>query len=534
VDRDQEARDRFLDVRERRLDGIAAELARSLTPGAPCPVCGSPDHPRPGRPSENDVDRAMEESAAGAADRARAERDEATALVSTLTVRSALLAALSCGLDVASASEAVRTAQRELDRAREQHARHSSLVEAQKDATAALELSRQSLTALVEQQSEQCSALAEAQGRLRSVDDELHSLLAGRDGEPADVDEGGDPSDLEEHCVRQVGLVRRELSALDRLVQDRAALESALAAYDAADDRVHRTAQSVGFDDVDAAAASLMDPSELERLAASVATRDEELVQLRAEVGRPELVEAGEAPAPDLPALRDALARAEQELRKATAGHAVVERAAVALRRLHADLSAHELQSHDLRRHHALLDELSRCVDGTGGGNTLRMRLSAYVLAARLEQVAAAATERLAVMSGGRYALVHSAEPARGGGRSGLALRVVDAWTGVERDAVTLSGGESFLASLALALGLADVVQAEAGGTSVETLFVDEGFGTLDDESLDEVMAVLDGLRDGGRAVGVVSHVAEMRQRIPSRIEVVKRRDGSRLVVHDG
>jgi exonuclease SbcC len=111
---------------------------------------------------------------------------------------------------------------------------------------------------------------------------------------------------------------------------------------------------------------------------------------------------------------------------------------------------------------------------------------------------------------------------------------VVDGWTGVERDTATLSGGESFLASLALALGLADVVQAEAGGAGVETLFVDEGFGTLDDETLDEVMTVLDGLRDGGRTVGVVSHVAELRQRIPSRVEVVKRRHGSRLVVHDG
>jgi exonuclease SbcC len=99
-------------------------------------------------------------------------------------------------------------------------------------------------------------------------------------------------------------------------------------------------------------------------------------------------------------------------------------------------------------------------------------------------------------------------------------------------DSATLSGGESFLASLSLALGLADVVQAESGGARIETLFVDEGFGTLDDDTLDEVMTVLDGLRDGGRTVGVVSHVAELRQRIPARVEVVKGRDGSHLLVH--
>ncbi len=104
---------------------------------------------------------------------------------------------------------------------------------------------------------------------------------------------------------------------------------------------------------------------------------------------------------------------------------------------------------------------------------------------------------------------------------------MLDAWTGVERDPASLSGGESFSASLALALGLADVVTAEAGGTLLETLFVDEGFGSLDEDTLDEVMGVLDGLRDGGRTVGIVSHVADLRQRVPVQLRVQKGRDGS-------
>ncbi len=95
----------------------------------------------------------------------------------------------------------------------------------------------------------------------------------------------------------------------------------------------------------------------------------------------------------------------------------------------------------------------------------------------------------------------------------------------------SLSGGETFQASLALALGLADVVTAEAGGARLETLFIDEGFGSLDDEgSLDEVLDVLDRLRDGGRAVGIVSHVAELRQRIPTQVRVEKGRTGSRVL----
>jgi exonuclease SbcC len=135
-------------------------------------------------------------------------------------------------------------------------------------------------------------------------------------------------------------------------------------------------------------------------------------------------------------------------------------------------------------------------------------------------------------MSGGRYLLRHDlAKTAGSRSRSGggLGLRVYDGWTGVERDPATLSGGESFITSLALALGLADVVTAEAGGAEIGTLFVDEGFGTLDEDTLDSVLDILDGLRDGGRAVGIVSHVAELRSRIPAQLKVTKTRTGSTL-----
>jgi exonuclease SbcC len=164
------------------------------------------------------------------------------------------------------------------------------------------------------------------------------------------------------------------------------------------------------------------------------------------------------------------------------------------------------------------------------GANTLRMTLSAYVLAARLEEVAAVASERLLRMTQGRYSLVHT-DVGRGGGRAGLGLLARDTWTGHDRDTSTLSGGETFLASLALALGLADVVAAEAGGARTEALFVDEGFGTLDEDTLEEVMDVLDGLREGGRLVGVVSHVGELRQRIPAQVHVRKSRTGSEIAL---
>src|SRR5699024_7274950 len=158
---------------------------------------------------------------------------------------------------------------------------------------------------------------------------------------------------------------------------------------------------------------------------------------------------------------------------------------------------------------------------------------STFVLAARLERVVELANERLQAMADGRYELAHDdASPTRRR-RGGLGLLVRDLWTGQDRGTSTLSGGESFTASLALALGLADAIREESGGREFGTLFVDEGFGSLDEGSLEQVLDVLDGLRDGGRVIGVVSHVSDLRTRIPARVTVHKGQAGSRVTVHD-
>ncbi|MDE0774640.1 MAG: SMC family ATPase, partial [Nocardioides sp.] len=188
-----------------------------------------------------------------------------------------------------------------------------------------------------------------------------------------------------------------------------------------------------------------------------------------------------------------------------------------------------------LREDLAVTSRLSSFVEGKSVDNQLRMRLSAYVLAYRLSQVVDAANERLATMSDQRYSLEHTGHRGAGETRGGLSLLVRDDWSGETRDPATLSGGETFVVSLALALGLADVVAHESGGASLDTLFVDEGFGSLDADTLDDVMDTLDSLRDGGRVVGVVSHVAEMRDRIPTQLVVTKARGGSSVRLrHDG
>ncbi len=170
---------------------------------------------------------------------------------------------------------------------------------------------------------------------------------------------------------------------------------------------------------------------------------------------------------------------------------------------------------------------MANVVAASGGDNARQLSLGTYVLARRFEDVVAAANGRLAAMSSGRYELLRSEEKERGGARKlGLALKVVDHHTERERDPATLSGGETFYFALSLALGLADVVTAEAGGTDLGTLFVDEGFGSLDGDTLDVVLAELGRLRDGGRVVGVVSHVDAMKQSIAERIEVRRAADG--------
>ena len=143
-------------------------------------------------------------------------------------------------------------------------------------------------------------------------------------------------------------------------------------------------------------------------------------------------------------------------------------------------------------------------------------------------------SQRLERMSAGRYGVVHSTDRESRGKAGGLGLDIFDAWSGLVRPAKTLSGGESFLASLALALGLADVVASEAGGRVLDTLFVDEGFGGLDSDTLDLVMGTLDELRAGGRVVGVVSHVTELQQRIPNRLRVLRTPLGSAIEMHTG
>jgi len=181
----------------------------------------------------------------------------------------------------------------------------------------------------------------------------------------------------------------------------------------------------------------------------------------------------------------------------------------------------------ELAGHEAAFGVIGRLSQVANGENQLRLSFQRFVLGALLDDVLAAATRRLTIMSRGRYMLQRADEPRDGRRAAGLDLSVLDEWTGMQRPVSTLSGGETFLAALSLALGLAEVVQAYAGGIHLDTVFVDEGFGSLDEEALAAALEALTGLQQGGRLVGIISHVSELQEQIDARLQITAGRSGS-------
>lgn len=179
-----------------------------------------------------------------------------------------------------------------------------------------------------------------------------------------------------------------------------------------------------------------------------------------------------------------------------------------------------------LNKQYAVFGTLNDVANGATGN---KISLQRFVLTILLDDVLIQATHRLSIMSNGRYGLVRKEDRAKGNKASGLELEVQDGNTGKTRSVATLSGGESFIAALSLALGLSDVVQSYAGGITLDTLFIDEGFGSLDTESLDAAIRVLQDLQASGRMIGIISHVTELKEQMALRIDVIGSRTGSSI-----
>ncbi|CAM4487961.1 AAA family ATPase [Nocardia ninae] len=617
-----DAKERVLDLRERRLAGMAAELAAGLTDGLPCTVCGSADHPAPARPTAGAVAKEAEEAAVAAERAAEDARDRVfariTALereIEALTARggdvdrvelaaalraatdryedTAELAALADGLTAELAR--LRTDESRLhDELRESDSRRSTVaanvvtvttrlteltdrLRAAAGADETIDRRCARLTALVADATALRDARADAAAareQVAVIADRVENLaraagfiledehaaqpgVAGVGGAGANVAGAGVAGTAAAEGVDGGGVAGLGAPAADTaggsvvgVVGDNAAEDTTADAPGAdvagsgvagADDDsrsagVVQGVSAAGQRDevarltayarvVNAAGRTPQRQSQIET---ELTAADRARAHAEAVLAEPEIQAAASLEPGDLAELEAAVAAAQAQLNAAVAGHAEASRRVALLEDLGGQLWAAVDRIAPLQRTHDELAGLAEVVAGRGENNR-RMSLRSYVLAARLEEVAQAGSLRLRRMSGGRYEFVHTDKAGPRGRRGGLGLDIRDDYTGAIRPAKTLSGGETFMASLSLALGLADTVAAESGGLVLDTLFIDEGFGGLDADTLDAVMGVLDELRAGGRVVGVVSHVDEMRQRIPSRLHVRRGRNGSRL-----
>ncbi len=507
------------DLRAARIAGLAGEIAAGLADGDPCPVCGSAEHPAKAvlgadHVSADDVERA-EGTRAAAEDALRAAAERCSVLGERVDALRARIGTVSA--EAATAQQGAARAALDESRA----------------AQADVDRLGPALDAFDAQTRQRETDRAAAVARLSGDRAALEVIVLDLDAAEAQVVAGRG-----EHPT----VAARHSELLERSAAATTLLEALAEQETARDDLDRREAELAeglsehGFDSADEARAASVEAAvlaELERVVTAYATR---LDRVTAGLAEAPIAALGEDLVVDLDGATAAEASARTEAERA-GGEARVaqERAAAASTAADGVVRAATGLADAL----AAAGPVSRLADlanGGGGDNARRLSLATFVLMRRFEDVVAAANERLLVMSDGRFELARSDEKEDVRARStGLAMRVLDHRTGQPRDPRTLSGGETFYVSLCLALGMADVVTAEAGGIELGTLFVDEGFGSLDPHTLDAVLVELGRLRAGGRVVGVVSHVEAMKQSIADRIEVRPQADGpSTLTVRAG
>lgn len=515
LDAHQDARQHWLDLRERRLDGMAAELAATLAAGDLCPVCGSAEHPRPALADEEHVSRAQELHAHETEGLAASARDRAVDVVHQLVRAVDTLTQRSGGAEAIAARAACTAA----EAAHAEAELLAGTVSTVRDELSVLQNQQQELDLTERLLREELSTHTERCRSLNQRISQARERLAEACGADRDV-----------HS-RRVRLHELADAAGELLAARGAALTAARHAENR-QRKAEDAATRAGFADVGAALAAVRAEDVIAKLDSVLAEARDAEISVRAVLAEPDIATTADLDV-DLSGPEAACAEAEEVLAAAQGRAAEAARRRVEVTTLGTELGHLTARIRPEVAEDAELSALADVVNGRGQ-NSRRISLHSYVLAARLEEVAVVASVRLRRMSGGRFEFVHSDAPGARGTRGGLGLDIRDDYTGAVRPAKTLSGGESFLASLALALGLADVVSAESGGVPLDTLFIDEGFGTLDAGTLEEVMAVLDELRAGGRVVGLVSHVDELRQRIPNRLHVHKGRAGSHLEISSG
>lgn len=531
------ATEEFKNLQVLRLAQASSLLARELKDGEPCAVCGSVEHPAPARIAEGEqlVERADLDAAKEREDKAhkqarthelakdratKAHQEASEALAAARTQYETLVAQGEC--DVEQTAAQLQQAQTRLAQAQSRvTARDGVLVKVER--VRAEQQKAQEALRTIE------SAAVEAQTRHRDAAARCEAAAAELAPARAAVGFAQRVEAVEGYRVAHQRLARAVL--LLGQARERHALAAAQA---------ERLLAESSFESAELVQAAVRTPERVDALEQAVAAYELEHARLLEGFGREAIVAvaaraaAGEQAPDDLQGVREQVEQLRAAVHRLTLREGEREsllRSLQALRGEYAAFRAKTAQRYDRAQ---MLANLAAAARGdTLGGYEHQVDLVSYVLGAEFERILHSASLHLDRMSEGRYGMVfsdHRAKGSRSGG--GLNLEITDTWTGEPREASSLSGGESFLASLSLALGLAEVVQANNGGIELDTLFIDEGFGTLDAETLDMVMGTIESLRDSGRTIGLISHVEEMKNRIPAQIVVEKGQNGSSVRVN--
>lgn len=520
------------------IEGQAAILAEQLSPGLPCPVCGSTDHPAPAHSDRALPGQEAVKDAEESVEKLKASCDliagEKAGLEKKLVEIQTSITLLEQGLgDVASTDPAtieqeVHSLKKELNGA-EVAAQQSKVLsqevellkEARNQARINLEgLERDKADALEVQQ----RAKGEADARQRNIPEEFRDPPALN----AAIKRTSEKIRFLDDAFRKA---QEELSKADnRLAGSRAAVDATedsalLGAQRAMTQRdvFAKSLHDAGFPDETVFKAARRTRGEIDQLEKEIQAFERNLKSARDRAARAALAAAG-LERPDLKLLEEAATKAKSDLEKA-----LREEAALAehLKRIDGWLADHAQARDELTALEESYSHIGKIAAVATGQNKDGVNFHRFVLAAFFDDVLASASKRLHIMSNSRFHLQRGKDRSDRRTAGGLDLEVHDMYTGTARPVSTLSGGESFLASLSLALGLADVVQSYAGGIRLDTIFVDEGFGSLDPEALDLAFRALVDLQANGRLVGIISHVPDLKDRIETRLEVTKGRRGS-------
>lgn len=520
----KQASQRHKHMLEQWLSQSALNLAQNLVAGEPCPVCGATEHPAPATQGGENISQEQLDQALEKVNEVQGELSQASERVTKLAAQ---LEAQPCQLSPAQAHEQLQEAKAALAAAKQ------ASEQARSCKTQIAKLNAQLEALRADNQT--------AQARLAGDAKEIQLL-----GEKIDADAASLSCEGFESVAAKVEYLSQLAAALEQLAKAGQELDQCKKrAQQAADSFAAQWAQaSANFADHSAkpAAPAPTDPAETEptqdtsvanvqdgyaqacqafagldlaALKATSASYEKSLSINQAALAELEGIELTPPP------LEQTRAQLEQAQAKTQACQTYASTWQAFAGQVNAQLA--KLNKLLARRSQASATDaqLLALASAANGDNHARLTLSAWVLQAHFRQVLVFANERLGVIGAGRYELINvdSEEDTRQQ-KQGLGLAVVDHLSGTTRSPRTLSGGESFYVSLALALALADVVATQNGGIEMNTLFIDEGFGSLDEGTLAEVMDVLSALHSGGRVVGIVSHVSELKRAIPAAVEV--------------